>query len=67
MKIKGTIKQLIEQGVSVNGVRLDAAMLSVLVRCNIGKVVGLGEKPTRGKTPNIYEFEANETITFDKD
>lgn len=67
MIIKGTIKQLIDQGMAVNGVRLDAAMLSVLVRCGIGKVVGQGDKPARGKTPNIYAFNVEETINVEKD
>lgn len=62
--IQGTIKDLVDQKITVNSVILDQAMLSVLVRCGIGKAVGVGSKPNRGKTPLIYSFESTRDLRF---
>ena len=60
--MQGTIKELIESGMKVNGVFVDQAMLSVLVRLKIGTVIGEGPKPTRGKSPVVVRFESSDNF-----
>lgn len=65
MKIKGTIQELLDRGMKVNGVFPGKAELSVLTRLKIGKHVGEGDKPARGKTPKVYEFQTQEILKIE--
>lgn len=55
--MQGTIEELVERGLKVNGIFVDKSMLAVLVRCGIGECVGEGPKPARGRTAKVWKFE----------
>lgn len=64
MTVQGTINELLDRKISVNAVPLDQAMMSVLIRIGIGRPVGEGEKPPRGKAPKIYAFNSTPALRF---
>lgn len=53
----GTVKQLVAQGVSVNGVKVKPTDISALARLGLAKIVGNVPAATgRGKPANIVEL-----------
>ena len=56
---QGSVKELISQGVKVNGVPVDAVSLSIMFRFGIAKEVGVKEKApgTRGRAGKIFELQ----------
>lgn len=51
----GTVSDFVENGVKINGRHVDAVSVSALARHGLIKFKGFGVKPTRGKTPSVYE------------
>lgn len=64
--MKGTVKELVAQGVKVNGVALDQAQLSVLTRLGLANKVGTVARPegTKGKPASIWELTPTATLSF---
>lgn len=62
--MKGTVKQLLEQGVTCNGCKLTGADISVLVRLGVGQRIGSVPKPAgkRGKPEGIYHLETGQVV-----
>lgn len=63
---KGTIKELVAQGVKVNGQAVDQAQLSMLTRLDgFATKVGTVPRPegTKGKPSNIWEIPDSVTLT----
>ena len=56
---QGSVKELISQGVKVNGVPVDAVSLSIMSRFGIAKEVGVKEKApgTRGRAGKIFKLQ----------
>ena len=56
---QGSVKELISQGVKVNGVLVDTVSLSVLSRFGIADEVGVKEKApgTRGRAGKIFKLQ----------
>lgn len=63
--ISGTVKELIEMGLTVNGVKMDQTALSFLTRLGIARAVGVAPKsPGRGKASTIWELDESITTTM---
>jgi hypothetical protein len=56
---QGSVKELISQGVRVNGVSVDAVSLSIMSRFGIAKEIGVKEKApgTRGRAGKIFKLQ----------
>lgn len=66
---KGTVAELVQQGITVNGVALDQPTLSLLTRIGRGdfiKAVGVAKKAegTRGKAATIWEVNPTGALSF---
>jgi hypothetical protein len=67
--IRGTFSEIQALGFSINGVKLDLAMLSVLTRLGMGKKIGEAPKPAgaRGKAAGIWELPLSVSFNLVKD
>ena len=65
--MQGTVKQLIDNGLKVNGKFVDQSMLSVLIRLGIGEEIGEEPKPPnqKGRAAKIYKFENSHQLKFE--
>ncbi len=53
----GTAKEFTAKAVKINGQVVDQVGLCILARYGAVKVVGLGTKPARGKTPAVFKAQ----------
>ena len=59
----GTIKELVDAGLQVNGQKVDTAALSSFGKFKMMPVVG-EQKPARGRSASIYEIKTGSLFSF---
>lgn len=64
--IEGTVKELVNTGLSVNGFKLDPTSLGLLMAFGFGDCVGVAQKPVgkSGIAPKIYRIHFEQEAFF---
>lgn len=63
--MQGTVKELLEQGITINGCKLDKVSLGVLLSLGMGKQVGEQKhKGVSGIAPAVWQVPLEQEMQF---
>lgn len=63
--MKGTLKELIDNGLKVNGKEVNLNQLCILVKFGVGRLAGYARHSSgKGKSAGVYEFDSEESLSL---